>query len=276
MERVCQLQSVRQHSVIVGPIRTGHVPPSGYRRATPRVVTGTKTRRFLLFYQALCQSTGGLRSDVDYRGATLLGAPSAFRQNSVSSTPTASTWPTRSLSASRRASPPTGDLVVHRVPITAKFLCGFFDRASQFPDPDGHPPGRPRCQQRTLRTNRGVLFDERPNRTIGSRARPASFPPPQTNRPTERRQIHQHHAPIAVGPHPAPTTVTDRAGSAGPDHHHQRGSSPRSSIPTRSTPLRPTRFSHMRAGITSHRGPLNRTGFPGDSISWEIMESWED
>ncbi len=21
---------------------------------------------------------------------------------------------------------------------------------------------------------------------------------------------------------------------------------------------------------------LNRTGFPGDSISWEIMESWED
>ena len=23
-------------------------------------------------------------------------------------------------------------------------------------------------------------------------------------------------------------------------------------------------------------GWLNRTGFPGDSIGWEIMESWED
>ena len=29
-------------------------------------------------------------------------------------------------------------------------------------------------------------------------------------------------------------------------------------------------------GCCSGWGWLNRTGFPGDSISWEIMESWED
>ena len=29
-------------------------------------------------------------------------------------------------------------------------------------------------------------------------------------------------------------------------------------------------------GIDGVPGDVNRPGFPGDSISWEIMESWED
>ena len=43
---------------------------------------------------------------------------------------------------------------------------------------------------------------------------------------------------------------------AGTDHHLQRAPSPESLIPTRSTSPRPTNFSHMRAGISFHRGPL--------------------
>ena len=47
MERVCYLQSVRQHPVI-GPFDTGPTcptQPSGSRRATPPVVIGTTRRR---------------------------------------------------------------------------------------------------------------------------------------------------------------------------------------------------------------------------------------
>ena len=112
---------------------------------------------------------------------------------------------------------PAPNLVVHRVPITTQLSGDLLDRASQFPDLDGHPPGGPRRQQPPYRTNHGALLDERPNRTPRVRARPPTFPPPQPHRPAERRQINQHHAPIALGPH--------RTGSPPPTVQFPQGSS---------------------------------------------------
>ena len=48
-----------------------------------------------------------------------------------------------------------------------------------------------------------------------------ALPPPQTNRPTERRQIHQHSCPKALRAHPPTTGTTGRAGPAGTDHNLQ-------------------------------------------------------
>ena len=114
---------------------------------------------------------------------------------------------------------PSSDLVVHRMPPTTK-LCGdLVDRATPPTDPDGHPPRRSGCQQRPLGTNRGVLLDERSERTVRIRTCPTAFPPPQPNRTAERRQVRQHHRPLTLGPHRATTGLTGRPGLAGPDHH---------------------------------------------------------
>ena len=117
---------------------------------------------------------------------------------------------------------PTDDLVVHCMPITTQLRGDLVDRAAPPPHLDGHPPSRSRCQQRPFGTNLGALFDERSDLTPRVRTRPAPFPPPQPHRPSERRQIHQHHAPIAFRPHRAATALTHRPGLAGTDHHLQR------------------------------------------------------
>ena len=116
---------------------------------------------------------------------------------------------------------PAADLVVHRMPPTTKFCGDLVDRATPPTDPDGHPPRRSGCQQRPLGTNRGVLLDERPERTVGIRTCPTAFPPPQPNRTAERRQIHQHHRSVTLGPHRATTGLTGRPGLARTDHHLQ-------------------------------------------------------
>ena len=122
----------------------------------------------------------------------------------------------------QQRSAPTGDLVVHRMPPTPKFRSHLIDRATLPPDLGGHPPSRPRRQQRTHRTNPRVLFDERSHTTLGIQPRPAPLPPPQPHRPTKRRQVHQHHRPIALRPHPTTTGPTGRAGLTRADHHLQR------------------------------------------------------
>ena len=104
-------------------------------------------------------------------------------------------------------------------------------------------------------TNRGVFLDERPQRTVGVRARPAPLPPPpQPHRPAERRQIHQHHAPIALGPQRPATCPTGWAGLRERITTFGGASSLKSLISTRSTSARPTNNSHMRAGISHHQG----------------------
>ena len=108
------------------------------------------------------------------------------------------------------------------MPITTQFCGNVLGRAARPADPDGYPLGRWGCQQPANRPNPGVLFDERPDPTFRIRAPPAAFPSPQSYRLAERRQIHQHHAPIALRPHRPATRFTGRAGLAGPDHHLQR------------------------------------------------------
>ena len=117
---------------------------------------------------------------------------------------------------------PAADLVVHRMPPTTQFCGDLVDRATPPTDLDGHPPRRSGCQQRPLGTNRGVLLDERSERTVGIRTCPTPFPPPQPNRTAERRQIHQHHRPLTLGPHRATTGLTQRPGLARTDHHPKR------------------------------------------------------
>lgn len=82
---------------------------------------------------------------------------------------------------------PAADLVVDRVPIAAQFFGDFFDGTAPLPDLDGRPSCCSGCQQRPRRADRGVLLDEGADRTPGVRACPAAFPPPETNRPAERR-----------------------------------------------------------------------------------------
>ena len=167
------------------------------------------------------------------------------------------------------------------MPIAAQFFGDFVDRAPHFPNLDGHPPSRSGGQQRPLRTYRGILFDERPERAPSARARPAPFPPPQTNRLAESRQINQHHTAIALGPHPTAAAPTGRAGVCGtglpPPAARSR---PARRYPPGQTSPRPTNFSHMRVGSTStgvllprmsllssdYRGPHSPSGIWGHRV----------
>ena len=117
---------------------------------------------------------------------------------------------------------PAANLFVHRMPPTTQLGGDLVDRTAPPAHLDGHPPRGPGPQQRPHRTKRGVLSNERPERTLAVRTRPAPFPPPQPHRPAERRQIHQHHRPIALRPHPTTTHLTHRTGLTGTDHHPQR------------------------------------------------------
>ena len=143
------------------------------------------------------------------------------------------------------------------MPPTAQFCGDLVDRTAPPADPDGHPPGGSRCQQRPLGTKRGVLLDERSERTPGIRARPAPFPPPQ-------------HAQADRTPADPPTQLSESPSTTPTRHspHTQdgpcgTGSPPHSLTPTRSTSLRPTNNSHMRAGISFHKGP------PGSDVSFQ-------
>ena len=127
-------------------------------------------------------------ANVDDRGAPNLGAPPAFPpEQRFLSMPTASTVPTRSVSASSSASPQRPTSLFTVCQSQPKFCGDLLDRTAPPTHLDGYPPGRSGGQQRPLGTNLGVLFDERPDLTVGVRARPATFPPPQPHRPTERR-----------------------------------------------------------------------------------------
>ena len=127
-------------------------------------------------------------ANVDDRGAPNLGAPPAFPpEQRFLSMPTAPTSPIRSVSAPRRASPQrTTSLftVCHPQPSSAA------TSSTERPRPPTWTVTH--LAARDVNNARwgpivGALLDERPDRTVRIRARPPTFPPPQSHRPTERR-----------------------------------------------------------------------------------------
>jgi len=66
------------------------------------------------------------------------------------------------------------------------------------------------------------LFGHRPRLTTRVRAHPTPFVPHQPHRTPEHRQIHQHHRPLAFGPHPSPAARTRRPLSVSAHMHPQR------------------------------------------------------
>ena len=145
-----------------------------------------------------------------------------WRQNNVSSTPTASTLPTRSVSASSSASPqrPTSLFTVcHPQPSSAA--------TSSTERPRRPTPTVTHLAARDLNNARSgpivgscSINDLTPHSGFGHVQR--RFRHPNTNRPTERRQIHQHHTPITLRPHQPATGPTHRPGLTGTDHQLQR------------------------------------------------------
>ena len=225
VEGVCYLQSVGQHLVVGKVVRAGHVqdgpadPVAPLRRLCPEPPGGAFSR----LTRGLCRSVGDLRHRRQ-RCTTALVRHWPFRQNKVSSTPTAWTWPTREVSASNSALPQRATSLLTVCQSQPSSVATSPTGRPPRPTPDGCPPSRSRGQQSPHRPNRGVLFDERADPTVGIRARPAPFQPPQPHRPAERRQVYQHHRPIPLGPHPSTTALTHPTAPAGADHHHKRGS----------------------------------------------------
>ena len=163
---------------------------------------------------------------------------------------------------------PAADLVVHRMPPTTKFRGDLVDRATPPTHPDGHPPRRSGCQQRPLGPIVGSC-------SMNDLSAQSGFGHVQ------RRFRHRSRTGRPNAGKSTNTTVRSPLDHTGPPQasHNGRGlrerittpsgaPSPESLIPTRSTSPRPTNFSHMRAGISFHRGP------PASDVAYQqpIME----
>ena len=147
----------------------------------------------------------------------------AVRRNMVSSTPTASTAPIRSSSASNRAAPQRMTSLLMRMPITAQLLGGVGHRP---PFPARHlrrPPSGPAGQQPPLRSNPGILLgkpESTPQPLSGHTCRRFRHPS-RTGRPAIGRPSRLYQ-PLALGPHPAAAPRTQPTGPAdGADLHQQ-------------------------------------------------------
>ncbi len=179
----------------------------------------------------------------------------AVRKNMVSSTPTASTAPIRSSSASNRAWPQRMTSLLMRMPITAQLLGVVGHRP---PLPAHHlrrPPGGPAGQQPPLRSNPGILL-----------GKPESTPQPLSGH-SNRRFLHPSRTgrrtpggPPAQpasrpGPHPPATPRTQRTGHPDGAYLHQQSPVRGSLTFSISTSPNPAITSHMRLYLHSTRGP---------------------
>ena len=161
--------------------------------------------------------------NVDDRSAPLLDTPPALTpEQRFLSTPTAPTSPIRSPSASNSASPqrPTSLFTVcHPQPSSVATSSTERPRRPTWtvthraaPDVNNARSGPivGSCSTNDLSAHPGFGHVQR------------RFRHPNTHRPTERRQIHQHRCPKALRPHRPATALTHRTGLAGPDHHPKR------------------------------------------------------
>ena len=110
------------------------------------------------------------------------------------------------------------------------------------------PPASACRQPLRARSDPAVLLGHRPCTTTPLRASPAAFVPHQPHRPARRRQVHQHHSPLANNnqPHNPHGGLSARQRTCTPT-----GSSPSSSTPRTSTSPSPTNNPHTRIGSSS-------------------------
>ena len=269
MEGVCYLHSVREHPVIRLPVRTGHVQ---HRPADPVEPLGGWDRNHEAALSAVLPPTMSNRlvaSHVDDRGAPDLGSPPAFPpEQRFLSMPTAPTSPIRSVSAPRRASPqrPTSLFTVcHPQPSSAATSSTerprpptpmVTHRAARDVNNARWGPIVGSCSMNDLSAQSGFGHVQRRFRHRSRTGRPNAGK--STN--TTVRSPLDHTGP--------PQASQDGRGLRDPITTPSGAPSPESLIPTRSTSPRPTNFSHMRAGISFHRGP------PASDVAYQqpIME----
>ena len=105
---------------------------------------------------------------------------------------------------------------------TASQLCGDLPDRARPARLTRRPTPRPRSQLLARRRNLGVLLGDGPRLTAARRAPPPALVPHKPHRPTERREVHQLHSPLTVGPQRPATDLTDRSGRPPADVHPQR------------------------------------------------------
>ncbi len=167
---------------------------------------------------------------------------------------------------------PAADLVVHRMPPTTKFCGDLVDRAAPPADPGPTPMVTHRAARDVNNARWGPIVGPCSMNDLSAQSGFGHV---------QRRFRHRSRTGRPNAGKSTNTTVRSPLDHTGPPQASQDGRalrdpittskgapSPESLIPTRSTSPRPTNFSHMRAGISFHRGP------PASDVAYQqpIME----
>ena len=107
------------------------------------------------------------------------------------------------------------------MPPTAQLRADVLERAAP-PRLACSPPRRARRQQRPRRRDLAVRLSDSARPTAPPRAAPPPLVPHQAHRAAERREVHQHHRPLTVGPQRPPTAPTRRPRRPAAHMHPQR------------------------------------------------------
>ena len=116
---------------------------------------------------------------------------------------------------------PTLHRKVDGVPPTAQLRGRVLERAAP-PRLACSPPRRARRQQRPRRRDLAGRLSDSARPTARLAPAPPALVPHQPRWPTERREVHQHHRPLTVGPQRPPTAPTRRARRPATHMHPQR------------------------------------------------------
>gem|GEM_PF-1565538 len=229
MERVRDLNRVRQHRVEHQPVRAPQVEGCELDPITPLL-------RSLLEPLARPRSVATLdhveqlaSAGADDLGRPRLGAPRSDprEQHLVEPDRGDVADPGRVIN---ECCPVRDDRVVDRVPITPEFHsdlvhrpCPPADLASHPPaDLASHPPARPIRHPQPGRRDRRRILGPGPNRTRAVRARPPALVPHQPRRPPEAAQVDELNDRSVLNPHRPGASRTHRSITHGLDMDPQR------------------------------------------------------
>ena len=107
------------------------------------------------------------------------------------------------------------------MPHTAQLRADVFERAAP-PRLARSPPRRARRQQRPRRRDLAGRLSDSARPTAPPRAAPPPLAPHQAHPAAERREVHQHHRPLTVGPQHTATAPTRRPRRPATHMHPQR------------------------------------------------------